>query len=106
MAFVSQVIPGNVLPVIMVSAKSDEENIVEGLRSGSNDFVRKPYQREELLARIEAQLRLKSDTYVLLGLDFRGLGFALLSCDDKRGSVHRPLTPLPSWLAFLLPPMI
>jgi DNA-binding response OmpR family regulator len=33
----------------MVSAKSDNENIVEGLRSGSNDFVRKPYQREELL---------------------------------------------------------
>lgn len=44
-----QYIPGSVLPVIMVSAKSDEDNIVEGLRSGSNDFVRKPYQREELL---------------------------------------------------------
>ncbi len=59
----AQVIPGNVLPVIMVSAKSDEDNIVEGLRSGSNDFVRKPYQREELLARIETQLRLKSDRW-------------------------------------------
>lgn len=63
-----QVIPGNVLPVIMVSAKSDEENIVEGLRSGSNDFVRKPYQREELLARIETQLRLKSDRWGWVGV--------------------------------------
>jgi DNA-binding response OmpR family regulator len=41
-----------VLPVIMVSAKSNEGNIVEGLRSGSNDFMRKPYQREELLVGI------------------------------------------------------
>eukprot|EP00198_Chlamydomonas_reinhardtii_P009452 XP_001698789.1 chlamyopsin-6 [Chlamydomonas reinhardtii] len=38
-ATLRKVIPGNVLPVIMVSAKSDEENIVEGLRSGSNDFL-------------------------------------------------------------------
>jgi CheY-like chemotaxis protein len=44
-----QHIPGTVLPVIMVSAKSNEDNICDGLRSGSNDFVRKPYQREELL---------------------------------------------------------
>uniref|UniRef100_A0A7S0WIH5 Guanylate cyclase n=1 Tax=Chlamydomonas leiostraca TaxID=1034604 RepID=A0A7S0WIH5_9CHLO len=63
-----QYIPGSVLPVIMVSAKSDEDNIVEGLRSGSNDFVRKPYQREELLARIEAQLRLKNDSWWLAEL--------------------------------------
>ncbi|KXZ47741.1 hypothetical protein GPECTOR_33g623 [Gonium pectorale] len=67
-ATLRRVIPGNVLPVIMVSAKSDEENIVEGLRSGSNDFVRKPYQREELLARIETQLRLKKDSWWLAEL--------------------------------------
>ncbi|GLC35005.1 Hexokinase-3 [Pleodorina starrii] len=67
-ATLRKVIPGNVLPVIMVSAKSDEDNIVEGLRSGSNDFVRKPYQREELLARIETQLRLKSDSWWLAEL--------------------------------------
>ncbi|GIL60119.1 hypothetical protein Vafri_14766 [Volvox africanus] len=67
-ATLRKVVPGNVLPVIMVSAKSDEDNIVEGLRSGSNDFVRKPYQREELLARIETQLRLKSDSWWLAEL--------------------------------------
>uniref|UniRef100_A0A7S3VS63 histidine kinase n=1 Tax=Dunaliella tertiolecta TaxID=3047 RepID=A0A7S3VS63_DUNTE len=63
-----QHIPGTVLPVIMVSAKSNEDNIVEGLRSGSNDFIRKPYQREELLARIETQLRLKNDSWWLAEL--------------------------------------
>ncbi|GFH20593.1 uncharacterized protein HaLaN_17739 [Haematococcus lacustris] len=67
-ATLRKVIPGSVLPVIMVSAKSDEENIVEGLRSGSNDFVRKPFCRDELLARIETQLRLKSDSWWLAEL--------------------------------------
>ena len=47
-----QHIPGTMLPVIMVSAKSNEDNIVDGLRSGSNDFIRKPYQREELLVSV------------------------------------------------------
>lgn len=42
-----------------VSAKTDELNIVMGLNSGSNDFVCKPYNRSELLARISAQLRMK-----------------------------------------------
>lgn len=55
-------IPSTVVPVIMVSAKSDEENIVEGLRKGCNDFIRKPYQRDELLARIGSQLRLRNDS--------------------------------------------
>ncbi len=35
-----ETVPTSILPVIMVSAKADEKNIVEGLRSGCNDFVR------------------------------------------------------------------
>lgn len=44
------------LPIIMVSAKNKPENIVEGLSKGANDYIGKPINKHELLARIRAQL--------------------------------------------------
>ena len=44
------------LPIIMVSAKNKPENIVEGLSKGANDYIGKPVNKHELLARIRAQL--------------------------------------------------
>jgi DNA-binding response OmpR family regulator/signal transduction histidine kinase len=44
------------LPIIMVSAKNKPENIVEGLSKGANDYIGKPINKHELLARIQAQL--------------------------------------------------
>ncbi|KAK9794043.1 hypothetical protein WJX73_001341 [Symbiochloris irregularis] len=57
-----KVAPGAVMPIIMLSAKNSEENIVEGLQNGCNDFVSKPIKRSELLARIAAHLRIQADT--------------------------------------------
>ncbi len=48
--------PQSSLPVIMISAKSNEENILEGFQSGCIDYVTKPFSRHELLARINAHL--------------------------------------------------
>eukprot|EP00750_Incisomonas_marina_P015150 INCI18098.1.p1 GENE.INCI18098.1~~INCI18098.1.p1 ORF type:complete len:1351 (+),score=240.12 INCI18098.1:202-4053(+) len=48
------------LPVIMVSAKNREKEIVAGLKSGANDYITKPFNRTELVARMEMQLRLKN----------------------------------------------
>lgn len=45
------------VPVIMLSALSDEVHRVEALRSGADDYVCKPFSSGELLARIEALLR-------------------------------------------------
>ncbi|KAK9784695.1 hypothetical protein WJX73_001889, partial [Symbiochloris irregularis] len=53
-------VPASVLPIIMVSAHSSEESIVQGLQSGCNDFVGKPVKRAELLARITAHLRVRA----------------------------------------------
>ena len=47
------------IPIIMVSAKSREENIVQGLSCGSNDYVCKPFRKLELVARIKTQLKLR-----------------------------------------------
>lgn len=45
------------IPVILVTAKSDEEGIQEGLRTGAFDFLRKPFSRIELLARVSSALK-------------------------------------------------
>lgn len=47
-------------PVIMLTAKNDISDKVSGLDLGANDYVTKPFQIEELLARIRAALRLRS----------------------------------------------
>lgn len=47
----------------MVSAKSKEEHIVEGLESGANDYVVKPFGRQEILARISAHLGFRNCVY-------------------------------------------
>ncbi len=50
-------IAGAQVPVIMLSALNNVEDKVKGLRAGADDYVEKPVNRVELLARIEAHLR-------------------------------------------------
>jgi DNA-binding response OmpR family regulator len=45
------------VPVIMLTARSDELERVRGLKAGADDYVTKPFGRQELLARVEALLR-------------------------------------------------
>ena len=53
---------GNSLPVIMLTAKGDLKDRVKGLKAGADDYIPKPFEIEELLARIEAVLRRKGIT--------------------------------------------
>ncbi|MFC3038725.1 response regulator transcription factor [Virgibacillus xinjiangensis] len=45
------------VPVIMLTAREQQEDIVKGLRIGADDYITKPFDEEELLARMEALLR-------------------------------------------------
>ncbi len=45
------------IPVIMLTAKTDEESMVAGLKAGADDYVTKPFSGRELIARIAAVLR-------------------------------------------------
>ena len=45
------------VPVIFLSARAKEEDVVQALRAGADDYILKPFSPSELLARIEAALR-------------------------------------------------
>ena len=45
------------LPVLMLTARAEELEKVRGLRAGADDYVTKPFGRQELLARVDAALR-------------------------------------------------
>jgi two-component system, sensor histidine kinase and response regulator len=49
----------NNIPIIFLTAKADKQSIVDGFRKGANDYVIKPFHEEELLLRVETQLKLK-----------------------------------------------
>lgn len=74
---------GNAIPVLLLSAKSSWNERVEGIDAGADDYLVKPFQVEELIARLRALLRrnLKQKTTVLtvgdLKLDLRQMRISL-----------------------------
>lgn len=48
---------GNLMPVLLLTAKSEIDDKVEGLDLGANDYLTKPFATKELLARIRAMMR-------------------------------------------------
>jgi DNA-binding response OmpR family regulator len=48
------------LPVVMVTARTESEDVVEALEAGANDYVMKPIDFPVVLARVKAQLRMRS----------------------------------------------
>jgi CheY-like chemotaxis protein len=48
------------LPIVMLTAKNQVQDIVLGFQAGANDYIQKPFDKEELLARVNTLLELKS----------------------------------------------
>jgi len=68
------------VPIIMLTAKDSEVDIVVGLELGADDYMTKPYSTRELLARIRAVLRRRIET---------ADGEAMLTAGDVRMDVER-----------------
>jgi two-component system sensor histidine kinase ChiS len=52
--------PANKLPIVLLSAKNQVEDLVAGLEAGANDYLTKPISKDELIARIKAHLLIKA----------------------------------------------
>ena len=75
--------------VILLTAKSSVEDKVSGLDLGANDYITKPFQIEELLARIRAALRVKPSLTQEQDEASITLQLADLSLDEKTREVKR-----------------
>jgi len=72
------------LPVIMVTARTDDQDAVRGLNTGADDYITKPFNMEALLARIRALLRRAG------GVPAKGtLNFHDITLDQAAHRVHR-----------------
>ncbi|MBL1212627.1 MAG: response regulator [Ignavibacteriae bacterium] len=57
------------IPIILVTALTDAEDIKEGFDAGAFDYIKKPFNRDEMLARINSALRFSETNNLLLELE-------------------------------------
>jgi two-component system phosphate regulon response regulator PhoB len=72
------------VPIIMLSARSEEMDRVRGLETGADDYVIKPYSLVELMARVRTQLRRSRPSSVGVVLDYEDIRL-----DPETHKVHR-----------------
>ncbi len=77
------------IPIVMLTARSEEEDRVRGLKTGADDYVTKPFSTRELMARVEALLRRSSPS---LAGDI--LSFGDLELDTASHRVRRDGEPV------------
>jgi two-component system response regulator MtrA len=81
------------VPIIMLTAKGETTDVVKGLESGADDYVVKPFNPKELVARIKTRLR----PVLPESADTVGIGDLLIDVQGhevRRGSERINLTPL------------
>ncbi|MDT0189134.1 MtrAB system response regulator MtrA [Rothia terrae] len=81
------------VPIIMLTAKSDTEDVVKGLEAGADDYIAKPFKPAELLARIRARLRPREDKNSEI-INIGGLTIDLSGHSVTRNGAPIALTPL------------
>ena len=78
------------IPVIMLTARRDEKDVVAGLELGADDYLRKPFSLAELLARVKAHLRARAQD----ALGDEGIAVGPLVLEPKSGEVLLDGAPL------------
>jgi len=81
-------------PVIMLTAKSDTADVVKGLESGADDYMVKPFNPKELVARIRTRLRPAPAMPAVEQLRIGDLVVDVAGHEVRRGDARISLTPL------------
>lgn len=85
------------VPIIMLTAKVEEEDILKGLDIGADDYITKPFSPRQLVARVNALLRRASDDPVQLinTVSFNNDDLVIdnLSYDVRKNGISANLTP-------------
>jgi two-component system phosphate regulon response regulator PhoB len=61
------------MPIILLTAKGDEQNKIQGLDSGADDYITKPFSPRELVARLKAVLRRATPMGIEEAVEIKGL---------------------------------
>ncbi|AWI12592.1 MULTISPECIES: response regulator transcription factor [Bacillaceae] len=78
-------------PIIMLTARDSKEDIVKGLKGGADDYISKPFDEEELVARIEAVLRRQKNNHGVI--QFNGLSLDQDAFQLQFKGININLTP-------------
>ena len=81
-------------PIIMLTAKSDTADVVKGLESGADDYMVKPFNPKELVARIRTRLRPAAPAPAVETLRIGDLVLDVAGHEVRRGETRINLTPL------------
>ncbi len=81
------------IPVIMLTAKGEEEDKIKGLSSGADDYVTKPFSIPELMARVKSQLRRAPEPKEEKELIFEDIRMDLVGKKVYRGENYIHLGP-------------
>ncbi|QUJ77667.1 phosphate regulon transcriptional regulator PhoB [Sulfitobacter albidus] len=81
------------IPVIMLSARSEEVDAVRGLDTGADDYVIKPYNLRELMARVRTQLRRARPTAAGEVLEYEDIALNAETHRVMRGQTELKLGP-------------
>jgi len=85
----------SMIPIIMLTARTDDADMIRGLEAGADDYVTKPYKTEVLVSRINARLRtLKNKPSEHLIIKIGPVELDTLSHEVRKGEKKISLTPL------------
>lgn len=82
------------IPVIILSARSEDEDKVRGLEIGADDYVVKPYSVVELMARVRTQLRRSRPSSLGQEIEFEDLNLNSETYKVLRGQIDLKLGPI------------
>ena len=80
------------IPILVVTAKSDADDTKEGLEAGAFDYIKKPFNRIELVARVKSALKLSDANKLILEVEKKNTFVATVVTANHK--IKQPLTLL------------